>query len=436
MKPASTSAELRSPVVLAALLSMLLPLAGLLAGCETPVRLMPTPVAFKNGEVDPFEKVGPQLQGTDVPVLYTTNRGVLVERPEPVHTIVATDTLRMGVAHVRIGDGTLDWETLHRLSTTADADERPVVELQRLDQLAVLGAGDDPARMPEVLDFFRLIDQTIAASPSTELLVYVHGSNNTVPRAAAQAAQFRHFTGRRMVVLTYIWPSAGSLVRYFTDVGNAAATVEPFARFIGLLAEHTRASKIDILSYSAGAQVLSPALVKLAQARPGESRAQLRERRRIGQIYFAAPDIDTRRAVDDLNAYVDITERVSIAANLNDSVLVFAQVANRASRAGRPNPTELSSEQSQFLVDASQRLGFDLIKVDPNDIPNLPKRSHDFWFADPWVSSDVLAQFLQNAAPPGRGLEPRATDGGARYWTFPQDFYERVRRLLNPAAKP
>ncbi|MGB2818512.1 MAG: hypothetical protein WBC37_14950, partial [Burkholderiaceae bacterium] len=47
----------------------------LLAGCEAPVRLMPTPVTFGSGDVDPFEKAGYQVQGTDLPVFYITNRG-------------------------------------------------------------------------------------------------------------------------------------------------------------------------------------------------------------------------------------------------------------------------------------------------------------------------------------------------------------------------
>ena len=35
--------------------------AVLLAGCDAPVRLMPTPVSFSNGDIDPFEKIGEKL---------------------------------------------------------------------------------------------------------------------------------------------------------------------------------------------------------------------------------------------------------------------------------------------------------------------------------------------------------------------------------------
>ena len=124
----------------------------------------------------------------------------------------------------------------------------------------------------------------------------------------------------------------------------------------------------------------------------------------------------------------------SIAANMNDSALRFANLVHRASRAGRPDPSELDAAQTGFLVEASRRLGFDLIRVDPYDIPKLPETSHAFWYEDPWVSSDLLGLMLLNAEPQRRGLASQSTDGGVRYWSFPPDFDVRVRQLFAPAA--
>lgn len=412
----------------------LLSVVMLLSACESSVRLMPTPVSFRDGDVDPFAAAGEKLLGTDVPVLYATNRGAVIERPEPIHTVLPSERLRMGVAHVRIGDETLSWEALHRLSTSDDLDERPLVTLTQLEPLVSLGPDDKVADSPDAKAFFALVNKVLAASDSRDLLVYVHGSNNTMPLAAAQAAQLRHFTGRRIVVLAFLWPSAGSILKYFTDVANAAASVDPFVRLLELLAANTDAHRIDVLAYSAGAQIVSPALAKLAAPRPPQTLEQQRERLRLGQIYFAAPDIDTRRATQDLAQYVKLVDRVSIAANLNDSALRFANIVHRGSRAGRPNPTELDAAQTGFLVEASKRLGFDLIRVDPYDIPKLPQSSHDFWYEDPWVSSDLLGLMLLNAEPQRRGLEGQRTGGGVRYWSFPPDFDARVRQLFTPVA--
>ncbi|MBP6709465.1 MAG: alpha/beta hydrolase, partial [Candidatus Accumulibacter sp.] len=238
-------------------------------------------------------------------------------------------------------------------------------------------------------------------------------------------------------VLAFVWPSAGSLLRYFTDVGNAKASVKPFARLVELLAEHTDASAIDVLAYSAGAQVVSPALALLGTSpRPGETRQQLRERLRLKHIYFAAADIDTRQFINELGKYVDIVNSVSNAANLNDSALRVAAIVHRASRIGRPDPTELDPEQSGFLLEASRSLGFDLIKVDPNAIPKLPPNSHAFWYEDPWVSSDLLGLLLLNAEPQRRGLTAQDAPQGTRYWAFPPDFDDRVMKLFSPALVP
>ena len=54
--------------------------------------------------------------------------------------------------------------------------------------------------------------------------------------------------------------------------------MDPFVRMVELLATHTKASAIDVLAYSAGAQIVSPGLAKLGTSRPGESREQLRQR--------------------------------------------------------------------------------------------------------------------------------------------------------------
>jgi esterase/lipase superfamily enzyme len=409
-------------------------LVALLAACASPVRLMPTPVSFRSGDVDPFAQAGSTALGTDVPVLYVTNRGAVIEKPEPIYTILPSERLRMGVAHVRIGDETLDWETLHRLSTSDDPDERPIVDLASLEPIAALGPKEVVKDSADAKAFFALVDKAIASSANSELLVYVHGANNTVARASAQAAQLRHFTGRRMVVLSFLWPSAGSILKYFTDVGNAAASVDPFVRLIELLAANTQASAINVLAYSAGAQIVSPGLVKLATPRPDETPEALRQRLRLRQIYFAAADIDTRRFMNDLGRYIHIVERVSIASNLNDSALRFSALVNRASRMGSFDPTELDAEQSGLLIEASQNLGFDLIKVDPRVIPKLPLRSHAFWYEDPWVSGDLLGLLLLNADPQRRGLDPQEAERGARYWTFPADFGDRTVRLFTPAV--
>ncbi|WP_313621762.1 alpha/beta hydrolase [Achromobacter sp.] len=409
---------------------------ALLAACSSPVQLMPTPVKFTTGYVDPFEHKQALGASTSIPLLYATNRAVFIESRQPFYSIFPSDTLRMGAAQVQIGDGSLDWEQLRRLSTSVSERGRPVLSLERMEEFVALTPQSDAETSPEAQAYFALINDALAASRHRDLIVYVHGFNNAVWRGTAQAAQFHHFTGRQAVVLVFLWPSAGSLLSYATDVRAARASVPAFARLIELLSRNTNAEHINILAFSAGARIASEGLATLARPNEGETREALRARLRLGQVYFAAPDEDTYRFVTDLRQYIDLTERVSLGANLGDRALRFAARHQRASRAGRPSADDLTDEQIAFVNAASQQLNFDMIRVDPRDIPGLGRRAHSFWFSNAWVSSDVLMQFLWHKAPADRGLQESHTPNGLRFWTFPPDYDQRVEGLMrgrNPA---
>lgn len=412
-------------------LAALLIIVGMVAACSSPVRLMPTPVKFTTGQIDPFEQSIAAGDGTTIPLLYATNRAVLVEARQPIYTIFPSDTLRFGVAQVRIGDGLLDWDRIRAMSTSGDERDRPILNLERLDELAAVSPNEVAEPDAQTRAFFASVNQALAVSPHKDLIIYVHGFNNAVWRGTAQAAQFHHFTGRQAVVLAFLWPSAGSLLSYATDVRVARASVPAFSRLVELLATHTDAKHINILAFSAGARIVSEGLAVVAQPHDGESREQARARLRLGQIYFAAPDEDTNRFVSDLTQYIDLTQRISVSANPNDGALRLAARHQGASRAGRPNMDELDAQQWEFLIAASQRLNFDMIRIKPADIPGMPRRAHGFWYENAWVSSDVLMQFLWHKGPQERGLEANSTLDGLRFWTFPNDYEARVSDVLS-----
>jgi esterase/lipase superfamily enzyme len=393
---------------------------------------MPTPVAFSIGDIDPFSETEAKLARTDVPILYATNRTPFIETPEPLFTAVPSPQVRVGIAHVRIGENPLDWDTLHRLSLGEPVDQRPIVQLDWLEPKGVLPLdaprADAAAGARQSHVFFDMVNRALKLSPGRDVVVYVHGVNNPLPRGVAQAAQFQHFATRRVVVVSFLWPSAGSILRYFTDVGNARASVEPFAGLLQALADNTDARSISVLAYSAGAQIVSPALVSLAQGPGGPE--QVRQRLRLREIYYAAPDRDTRRFVDEMQQYIGVVGRVTAAINQNDSALRVSQLFNRASRAGRPDPNELDEAQRRFIAEATVHKRFDLLEVNPATIPDLPVRSHAFWYDHAWVSSDVIALMLLGAAPAERGLQAQSGPDGVRFWTFPADFEQRIAQLL------
>ena len=140
------------------------------------------------------------------------------------------------------------------------------------------------------------IDAALAASRSRDVIVYVHGANTTVERAAGQAAQLHHFSGRDAVVVLYVWPTAENFLRYPRDIETAFGAAPHLAEFLDLLAAHTSARAIDVFTYSAGATIGSDALARVAADYPAAAA-------RLGEIVHAAPDADFRGFVDDLETY-------------------------------------------------------------------------------------------------------------------------------------
>lgn len=396
-----------------------------LVGCQPTVRLMPAPAVFASGEHSPFA-VNPALERTNrIQVFYATNRLPLGPRGSRVYTILAGPTLYLGTALVRIGPSEKSWESLYTLSTGPAEGRRPELNLEILDEQATIRGSEAPDMVtPEVQRFFETVNAALGESLAKDLTIYVHGANSNIAVAAAQAAQYRHFTGRNAVVLLFAWPSAESGLRYFTDVQNARLSVPVFARLVDLLARHTTAEHINVLAYSAGSQVVSPGLAALKGLRQGNGGI------RLGEVYFAAPDVAFPAFVAQLPHYIGLTRRVTVSVNLDDAVLGISQRFQGVSRLGKPDPSELSEEDSRWLVEASERMNFDLISVKPEVIPGLSRRSHSYWYDHPWVSSDVMIKLLFHIPPAARGLEQNWTAQRFRFWTFPPDYDRRVTDIM------
>ncbi len=390
-----------------------------------PMRLMPAPLLFQDTDVQ-ITDVGPALaDGATIEVFYGTNRLPIGPRDARIYTVAPDRRLHLGRALMRIGDEGSTLDQMFEWSTGAGRDDRPFIHLERMTEYASLPPEIDPTAPPEAEEqvWYDEINALLAQSPHKNILVYVHGANTTVERAAGQASQLRHFTGRNAVVVLFVWPTAENFLRYSQDIQTAYGAAPRLTELIELLAAHTDADNIDVFTYSAGATVGTDALALLSETAPDVAGASL------GEVYHAAPDADFAGFVDDLAFYAGDADRVTTAVNLGDSALRLAAVMNRASRAGRPDLAELTPDAADFLFGAAAGLGLEILQVRPENMPDLPATSHTFWYDDPWVSSDVLATLLFHLTPQERGLEQGAAPNGAVYWTFPSDYPDRIPAL-------
>ena len=394
-----------------------------------PMRLMPAPMVFKTDGSPVFAAVKAEEQSNRIRLFFASNRLPIGPMENRLYTGAPSAETHFGQATIRIGDEGTAWDTIYRLSTAAGEEERPFLHLETMREMASLPRGAEGPLPDEVTAWLSAVEADLQSRRDRDIVIYVHGANTTVERGVGQAAQLHHFTGRNSTVIAYVWPTAENFLRYSRDIHTALGAAPHLARLVSLLAAHTSAEHIDIMTYSAGGTVGSEAMAiagRDAAAGPDP---------RLGDVYHAAPDADFRDFVADLKDYAGVAKRVTVAVNMNDSALRLAQLVNRASRAGRPDMAELTPEATAFLLDANRDMGLEIVQVRPENIPGLSRTSHTFWYEDPWVSSDVLISLLYHLAPDLRGLASGRGPSGAEYWTFPQDYPERLAAALRGLAE-
>jgi esterase/lipase superfamily enzyme len=390
-----------------------------------PMRLMPPPLAIQMGGERVFDVAPALADGSRIEIFYGTSRFPVGPADNRVYTVAPDRTLRLGTATLRIGDEGSTLDQIREWTMGAETGDRPFLHLESMREAATLSP--DGAAGPAALTWFAAVDAALADSRSRDVLVYVHGANTTVERAAGQASQLRHFSGRNAVVVLFAWPTAENFLRYGRDIENAFASAPHLAQLIAALRDNTAAERINVFTYSAGGTVGSHGLALLAIENPQAAAA-------LGEVYHAAPDADFRDFVGDLQVYAPYAARVTTALNLGDSALRLAQAVNRASRAGRPDLRELGEEDAAWILGAAEEDGLEVLHVRPKNMPDLPATSHTFWYDDPWVSNDIMLTMMLSLPIDTRGLERGTSPLGAPYWTFPPDYPDRVRAALAALA--
>jgi len=354
-----------------------------LVGCQPKVYLMPSPVGLEP-ENELFGKTQELQDENFLYTLYATNRKP-VDSPNSSerYSIFPSDTIRLGWTVHRVGDEGMSWEKLFEESIKTDRSKDLLLSSEYTREIVSHDVSKDfEGISSQEYGYFYELDTILDRTFDKDILVYVHGANCNFYRATAQGAQFFHFTGHNTIVLTFSWPSAENLFKYKTDVLHAKKTVPAFAKLIELLATHTKARNINILAYSAGAQVVAPGLVYLRDLYPDESPESLRKRLRIGEVYFAAPDTAFEPFIERYLKFKDIVKRTTINLNRNDVVLRLSAMQNGVSRLGRPDGTELTEDQRRIVVDAMNTPKLNVLDVGDSAPLNIGK-AHDSWYNHP-----------------------------------------------------
>jgi esterase/lipase superfamily enzyme len=403
-----------------------LTLVALLAGCQW--TMMPTPVVYWGGEVDPFVRMPVENRTSTVKVFYVTDRKASGPMDDRRYGNGRGDALRLGEATVRLGAKDLNWDERRTASTTRQRSRSiPIVLINASEYGSLSETASGQA-------FADAINAQLARSRHRDINIYIHGANVDFKRPCLVSAELFHFLVRDGVMLAYAWPSGQSVLRYTTDVKEARRSAPNLVELLDFLAANTDAENINILSYSAGGITLSKGLAGLRQRHANADGAQLRRTLKIGNAIFAASDKDLRTFADeDLKAFYDLPQSIRIVISEQDPILGLARVVHGGSRLGSPDLGEIAPEELAELVKLDK---IEVINVSYTVDPSAYQGAggHGYCYQNAWVSTDILASLRWQLPADRRGLELR--EAGRLQWYFPGDYPQRIVQIVLTTAQP
>jgi esterase/lipase superfamily enzyme len=250
--------------------------------------------------------------------------------------------------------------------------------------------------------FLQRAREILARSGTKQVLLFVHGFNVGFDDAVRRTGQFAydlHFDGPAVL---YSWPSEGKVQRYPADVGNTDWSGPRFIEFLSLLRQHVGAEEVHIVAHSMGNRLLVglfEAMTKQAIALPPTAAP-------LGQIVFAAPDIDTEVFKTKAAKLQGHAKQYTLYANSGDLALKASKAIQKYPRAGDAGP-----------------MGADLLILPPIDTVDATAidtsfMGHSLYGDNRTVLSDLIKVLREGATPKQRKGLAEMKRFGNTYWQF------------------
>ena len=416
----------------------LLPMAAftLLGACATTYPLMPAPSLYRGAQAAPlFAKLPADRETSAVDLLYITDRAPRSnpEDDQP-YTAERSRSMAFGSVSVDIGDG-LSWDQLVSQSTSGERTNPLDLTLGTPKELgrfppvtydlvrSAHGVMRDPAQM-DIHDkaeagFKAELARRIANSPRKDVVLFVHGYNETFSDAAFRMAELCHFLGREDVCAFFTWPAGGKrglMFGYNVDRESSEFAVEHLKKTLRMIADTPGVGRIQLLAHSRGTDVLASA-VALLNVEAYITRTTLSDRFRIANVVLMAPDLDFDVAA------------AKIFSVVSDPDLPYGSAPNPRGEFPMPNlritiyvsPQDKALTVSELLFGSLVRLGkLQASTLRKEDIERARKAGlidvisvsgktdlfgHSYFTSNPDVSSDLIA-LIRYGAKPGDPLRP------------------------------
>lgn len=424
----------RPPALWAATLAALV-----LAGCSTTYPMMPTPTLYTGAQAKPLFTDAPAAVRTpSLDLLYITDRApaTSADEAEP-YTSERSREMAFGSTTVLFGED-MTWDALVKQSLlverTTDTDLKlgPTKALGHYPRIpyamvrtpagltrapATLAAHDSASR-----ELQAEIARRLTLSPRKEMVLYIHGVNNSFSEAALTMGELCHFLGREFVCAIFSWPAGGKrgiLFGYQEDYESSIFAAEHLRKAIRTIADTPGLERIHVLAHSRGTDVLATVLSELSSEAYMQKRT-LGGRFKLGNVVLLAPDLDADVAPAKIFALLSDPDLPYGAAP--DPRVVFPSLHGFHITV-YVSPDDKALATSGWLFGSIARLGLiQASTLTPEKIKQLGELGfvdviqnrgttdffgHGYFRSNPRVSADLMAMIRYGLEPnqPGRPLE-------------------------------
>ncbi len=181
-----------------------------------------------------------------------------------------------------------------------------------------------------------------------DVLIYVHGFNQTFETAAQDAARLSDGVQFRGETMLFSWPSKASLTDYNYDRESAMWSRDAFEGMLDQLIADPNVGRINIVAHSMGTMLTVEVLRQLYDRR-GRAVAD-----NLGAVVLAAPDIDIDVFSSSINRIGPLTGKITVLVAATDRALdIMRRMSGGVTRVGAAEAKRLQALGLK-VIDASQ----------------------------------------------------------------------------------
>jgi esterase/lipase superfamily enzyme len=224
-------------------------------------------------------------------------------------------------------------------------------------RFSLASIGLDDWRIDAIDAVPRIGDLFGSASGVRDVVLYVHGFNQTFESAALDAARLSDGIRFRGETMVFSWPSKAKLLDYGYDRESAMWSRDALEQVFFELIASPAVGRLHIVAHSVGTMLTMEAIRQIYDRQGGVVAD------RIGAIVFASPDIDMDVFSSSVARIGSLASKIVIITSTNDRALAVSRwIAGGITRVGAAEHPQLE-KLGLRVIDASKQ-GWGMINHD------------------------------------------------------------------------